>query len=130
MEFKHNEVVNSECDGQTEIVRSWLSSDCYWEKRKCSKCGMLMDTPMKGLSAVPHRWAYEITYQKSMTLDEVVSLLPPMQKQGDGKLEVWVVVPYPDGVGSHMEPVRNIFIADGVINIALPAPEKDSQAKG
>lgn len=83
-----------------------------------------MSTPLKGKSAVPHEWAYEDTYQRSMTLDEVFSLLPPRNEPGDGDMEVWVVVPYEDGVGYYMERITNIFIADGVINISIPQDDR------
>lgn len=58
-EYLHNEVVESICDGLTEVIKSWTAGDCNWERRKCLKCGKLMETPAKQYRTV-HHWAFEL----------------------------------------------------------------------
>lgn len=56
--YLHNQVVKSECEGITNVLRRYTSGDCNWETRKCEVCDMLMDTPAKEHN-VAHHWAYE-----------------------------------------------------------------------
>ena len=68
MEYKHNEIVNSDCTGEVRYIESYASNDCHWDTYICTKCGKRMETPVKGLGKTPHHWAREINVPQQHTL--------------------------------------------------------------
>lgn len=60
----------------------------------------------------------------SKTVDELISELRKMKKQAGGNTEVFIIVPWEDGFMHHAEPIRNVFVADGIVNINVPKPKK------
>lgn len=59
MEYRHNEIVKSDCDGAVVFCSSYTTGDTDWVEYCCTKCGHFLKT-VSLHSHVPHDWATDL----------------------------------------------------------------------
>jgi len=59
MTYKHNQVVSGPCDGVVVLIHKREDAEFKWERYRCIKCNIIMETPAKH-DTIPHGRAYEM----------------------------------------------------------------------